>query len=279
MSQAGTSAGAGNMGRPRLHDARLRLRKALNWKRALPGFLIIGAQRSGTTSLHQYLAGHPDVAAPIRKEVHYFSTRYGAGPGWYRAHFPLASPGRHTFESTPYYLFHPLAPERAGGMLPEARLIAVLRNPIDRAYSHYLLNVAKGHESLTFEEAIQAEPDRLAAGRQSIDENNSAHQLFSYCARGRYADQVERWLSHFPAQQIHFALAEDLYTSPASVLVGVERFLGLSEWLPSEFENWSHRTAASSSQILPETRQMLAEHFEEPNRRIAALTGLSIDWN
>src|SRR5439155_3447898 len=140
--------------------------------RMLPDYLIIGAQRAGTTSLYLYLTQHPCVApVVIGKGVHYFDVDFAKGPGWYRGHFPVAARrylsrvGRDrpliTGEGSPYYLFHPLVPERVAALLPEARLIALLRDPVERAYSHYQHFVERGIETLTFEQALEAEPERL----------------------------------------------------------------------------------------------------------------------
>ena len=136
--------------------------------RPLPDFLVIGAARSGTTSLYRYLERHPAIAAASMKEIHYFSIDHWRGVEWYRAHFPTAMTRKivtwrgdarcQTGEATPYYLFHPLAPERIADALPDIRLVILLRNPIDRAFSHYLHEVALGIEELPFERAIDEEP-------------------------------------------------------------------------------------------------------------------------
>jgi hypothetical protein len=103
---------------------------------ALPDFLIIGGQRCGTTSLHHYLAAHPAVRPATGKELQFFSIHHGRGERWYRAHFPPPSPGTHSFEASPYYLFHPSVPARVAATLPAGRFIALLRDPVVRAYSH-----------------------------------------------------------------------------------------------------------------------------------------------
>jgi hypothetical protein len=133
--------------------------------RGLPSVLIIGAQRSGTTSLFNYLVQHPDVLAPLGKESHYFDLRYARGVWWYRGRFPYAHRlrrGALTLDASPYYLVHPLVPRRVAELLPGARLIALLRHPVDRAFSHYQHAVGDGRESLSFAEAIARERERLA---------------------------------------------------------------------------------------------------------------------
>ncbi|HEV2894458.1 MAG TPA: sulfotransferase, partial [Actinomycetota bacterium] len=147
--------------------------------RLLPDYLIIGAQRAGTTSLHRYLIQHPGVRTTLRtKGVHFFDTAYGRGMSWYASRFPTKLTAwyvarRHgvelrTGEASPYYLFHPHVPARVAEHLPQVRLIALLRDPVGRAYSHYQHEVARGFETLSFEEAIEAEPARLAGETQRM---------------------------------------------------------------------------------------------------------------
>src|SRR4051812_20031887 len=115
--------------------------------RGLPSVLIIGAQKSGTTSLSSYLVEHPDMLPSLRKEVHYFSFNYERGVNWYRAHFPYTHHlrrGALTLDATPYYLVHPLVAQRAAQLLPHAKLVVLLRNPVDRALSHYQHEVRGG---------------------------------------------------------------------------------------------------------------------------------------
>ncbi len=140
---------------------RVELEFRMRQPRALPGAVIIGAQKCGTSSLHNYLTQSPGVIAPLRKEVHYFDVNYGRGEGWYRGHFGRQGEPGLNLDSSPYYLFHPAVPARMHELLPDARLIVLLRNPARRAYSHYWHERDKGREKLSFEAAIDAEPARL----------------------------------------------------------------------------------------------------------------------
>src|SRR4051794_22945776 len=128
--------------------------------RPLPDFLILGAQKAGTTALYAYLRWHPEITGPSFKEVSFFDRHYANGERWYRAHMP-ARRRSLVGEASPSYLFHPLAPERVAGLLPEARLIALLRNPVARPSSNYQNEVALGGEPLSFEEAIGREDERM----------------------------------------------------------------------------------------------------------------------
>ena len=172
------------------------------WRR-LPDLLVIGGQRCGTSTLYRHLGRHPDVSPSLRKEVEYFSRRYDRGDRWYRAHFALdVQRDRLSFEATPDYLFHPLAAARAATVVPDARLVVMLRDPVARAWSHYHHMVGLGHEHLDFDAAVTAEPDRCADDLARLADNPLHDPVallrYSYVARGRYAEQLARWFEHFP---------------------------------------------------------------------------------
>jgi hypothetical protein len=243
---------------------------------ALPDVLIIGAQKAGTTSLFEYLAQHPSISVSLTKEVHFFDNAFGRGEAWYRRRFPPRQDSKLVVEASPYYLFHPLAPERAAGMLPSARLIALLREPVARAFSHYQHEVAQGRETLSFDEAVAAEPERLGDSEKHLARGEIArsfeHQNYSYLARGFYAAQIERWLEHFPASQMLVLKAEDLFASPQSAFERVCDFLGLPRF---QLRDASPRYQRSYAPLSDATRERLARLYEEPNRRLAELTGIS----
>ena len=241
-------------------------------RRQFPDFIIIGAQRGGTTSLYEYLTAHPDVGAAHRKEVHFFDRHYGRGVDWYRAHFPLEGEYPIVGEASPYYLFHPSVPERLREVVPEAKLIALLRNPVDRAYSQYHMKVSRGVESLSFDEAIEREPERLAA---CDDPTGAAWRHHSYLARGRYAEQLERWLRRFSRDKMLILKSEELYAEPQRVLGQVQHYLGLSPHTPAQF-TLHHK--ASYSAMDAATRRRLSEYFAPHNRALYALLGRDFGW-
>jgi hypothetical protein len=207
--------------------------------RPLPGLLIIGGQRCGTTSLYRYLADHPDVAPPRVKEPQWFAHRWSHGPDWYRANFPVRHGGRLTFEASPYYLFHPMAAERAHSVVPNAKIVALLRDPTERAWSHYRHSVQRGRESLPFEQALEAEDARLAGEEERLRDDPSYpapnHRFFSYFARGVYAPQLRRWMQWFPPEQIKVIRSEDLFVDPTTVFADILTFLGLPPHVPAQF--------------------------------------------
>jgi hypothetical protein len=265
--------------RHRVARARLRYRVPTGRFRARPDALVIGAQRSGTSSLYRYLGRHPGVAPSFRKEVEYFSRYYNRGIDWYRAHFELEAGRRHLrFEATPDYLFHPLAAARAAETLPEARLVVLLRDPVARAWSHYQHMVDLGFESLTFEAALDTEADRcdpdLAALAADPDHDAKSLLRYSYLARGRYAEQLERWLAVFPREQLLVIRSEDFFRDTKAAFGRIVDFLGLADWAPPTFTNESRLQGRPSATGLPPAAEArLREAFTEPNERLVDVLG------
>jgi hypothetical protein len=257
------------------------VRRATAFRRPLPDFLIIGAQKAGTTSLHEYLCEHPMVSSSTTKEVHYFDLAYHRGQPWYRAHFHASGPaGEITGESSPYYLFHPLVPERVAGDLPESRLIIILRNPVDRTYSHYNHERALGYETLEFEDAIEREGERLEGEEERIsaepDYCSFAHQHYSYVARSHYAKQLERWFQYFDRDRFLILSAEDLFARPHETVAASQRFLGLE---PASPRDVTARNARSYMSVADEARRRLSREFEPHNRRLYELVGRDFGWD
>jgi hypothetical protein len=264
-----------------LHAAQ---RAELQWRtkqpRALPDALIIGAMKCGTSSLHGYLEQHPDVIAPLRKEVHYFDNGYVRGEAWYRAHFGRVGEPGLNFESSPYYLCHPAVPARVAGLVPEARLIVLLRDPLKRAYSHYWHEQSKGREKLSFEDAIAAERDRIGDDEARLArgeiQRSEAHAHASYLLRGRYAEQLQRWFVHFARERFLILRFEDFARDPQSALDESLRFLGLPPMArPVELEV---RNARSYPPLAPATAERLRAYFEPHNRALEALLGREFGW-
>lgn len=259
--------------------------------RLLPDYLIIGAQRAGTTSLHRYLIQHPGVRTTLRsKGVHFFDTAYGRGMSWYASRFPTKLTAwyvarRHgvelrTGEASPYYLFHPHVPARVAEHLPQVKLIALLRDPVGRAYSHYQHEVARGFETLSFEEAIEAEPARLTgeAERMLAEPlyNSFAHQHHSYLARGRYLEQLERWRARFDDRQLLVLSSERFFAEPERTFRRVLDFLELPAFTPDAFEK---HNGYDYRKLGTDVHRRLADHFREPNQRLYASLGDDFGWS
>jgi hypothetical protein len=260
--------------------------------RPLPEFLIIGAQRCGTTSLYKYLAEHPQFqSATLRtKGVHFFDTRYEKGMAWYRAHYPTSMfrayfKARHgaglvTGEASPYYLFHPHVPYRIAKHVPEAKLIVMLRDPIERTYSQWQHELSRGFDdSQTFEEGLDREAERLAGELDRMnadpDYKSFSHQHHSYVARSKYADQLDVYRSLVPASQIHAIRAEDFFGDPGVEYAKVLEFLGLPSHDLGEYKkhNGYKRTPMAES-----TRQRLVDEFADSNRRLIETLGSQFTW-
>lgn len=253
--------------------------------RVLPDYLILGAQRAGTTSLYAYLTEHPRVASPLAKEIHFLDYNYARGEAWYRAHFPTRlEKWRGDFlatgEGSPYYLFYPHAAWRAKEIMPHAKLIVLLRNPVERAYSQYHHQVRLGLEDLSFEQAVQSEAERLIGEFENMildDQYYSFNfQNYSYLARGMYADQLERWFKHFPREQFLILQSENFYRHTAREFQRVLDFLHLPPWQPPHF--WTSNEGKYEP-MNPDTRAQLSEFFAPHNARLYELLKVEFDWN
>lgn len=246
-----------------------------SWRKK-PDFLIIGAQKAGTTSLFHYLAQHPDLAMPVDKEIHYYDINYQKGLNWYKRYFPLRSSAKYSGEATPYYLFHPFVPKRIAHDMPKVKLIVCLRDPTQRAFSHYQMMKRFGVEWLTFEEAIQHEPIRYRQGLRDLSleplKRSAFHQDFSYITRGKYARQIRRWFTYFPREQFLFLSSEELARHPVQVLTQVYIFLGIRVVLPADL---SHKNQGDASSMNPETLTRLRAYYRRDREATEQLTGLN----
>jgi hypothetical protein len=258
---------------------RIELRMRMRQDRSLPDAVIIGAQKCGTSSLHHYLTQHPGVISPLRKEVHYFDVNFKLGEAWYRAHFGRRGEPGLNFDASPYYLFHPLVAERMHELLPQAKLIVLLRDPVRRAYSQYWHERDKGRERLSFEDALKAEPERVDEAHRRLASGeigaSREHQIHSYVARGRYAEQLERWLKLYPREQLLVLRFEDLVKDPLAVLNQALAYLRLP---PMQEARLEARYTRSYPPMNPETGERLREYFAPENRRLEALLGRPMGW-
>lgn len=251
--------------------------------RSLPDFLIAGAMKAGTTSLFGYLDQHPHCSSPLKKEVNYFDTNFSRGQRWYRMHFPRRTAemsNQLCYEASPYYMCDPRVPVRIKQELPGVKIVFLLRNPVDRAYSHYQHNVRRRREQLSFEEAIAVEPDRLRGELERMKEDDhyesQAYRHYSYLTRGNYAEQLAVWQSHFSEDRLLVLQAEVLFRNPQQALARTLLFLGLEPWEPDTFGNLNpgRYRAGMGSQV----RTRLSAHFEQHNQRLFHLLGTTYDW-
>lgn len=271
----------------------LKFRAKRTFKRrtgALPDFIIIGAMKCGTTSLYNYLVQHPNVLRAAKKEVHFFDWQFEKGLPFYRSQFPtqpykflMKHLHKQAFicgEASPYYLFHPHVARRVSESIPQAKLIVILRNPIDRAHSHYWHWVRDKFERLSFEDAIKSEPDRLAGEREKMleDETYDSYNYgrFSYLARGRYIEQIKRWRTYFSAEQMLIMSSEDFYADPSKAMKRVGVFLELPQW---RLEDKKSHNAGKYAKMDPKIRQDLAEYFKPYNQQLYDYVGHDFGWD
>jgi hypothetical protein len=249
-------------------------------RRSLPKLIIPGAMKAGTTSLFAYLDGHPQLAPSREKEVHYFDMNFHRGPGWYARQFPRRQGGSAVvsplpFESSPYYLFEPRVPARIRAFVPDVKLVILLRDPVDRAFSHYHNNLRLGRETLSFEDAIDAEENRVDGEEERLLSDpqavSLAHKRYSYLRRGLYAEQLLRWQACFPEEQLLVVDAGRLFTDPRAVLAEVLAFIGVDPWEPP---NFTARNEGRHGEAMEAATRMRLEAFYEPHeRRLADLIG------
>ena len=262
-------------------------RQATRFQRPLPDFLIIGAAKSATTSLYEYLVSHPQVCPPVRKEVCYFAFYSDRSVGWYRACFPTrreraraaraAGAPTLTGEACAYYLFHPHAPARAAAVVPHAKLIVLLRDPVDRAISHYHFRVDRNHEDRSMEEAFADDIGHSDADFADADYDHAgsfAH-FRTYVRRGQYAEQLRRWRAAFPVEQMLVIETSQLTRTGGDGFDRVLEFLDLQPWRPPTFdEHLQARYAPAEAEI----REVLARHYAPHNAELREMLGVDWQW-
>ena len=262
-------------------------------QRPAPDFVIVGAQRCGTTSLFRALSEHPAMMQNVidAKGVHYFDTSYHQNTKWYFAHFPsqaerdshAAKVGQSAIagEASPYYLYHPAGAERMAQAIPNAKLVVLLRDPVKRAISHHLHMVWEGHEPIEdLDEALDLESARLQGvdeGRLIADRSfiSRPHQHFSYVARGHYAAQLERLYQHFDKDNVLVMATETLIRDSESSLSRIQSFIGLE---PDPAIVLEKRNASSRFEPRPETLERLRNEFAESNKRLSSIVDIDAPW-
>jgi hypothetical protein len=263
-------------------------------RRPLPDFLIIGTKRGGTTSLWRYLIQHPLVPrlfpAWNTKTSHYFEENWPKGEAWYRSHFPTARQRaalerRHggpcrVGESAPLYMFHPLVAGRVADLMPQARIIVLLRDPVERAFSHWKERRTEGREPLGFAEALAAEDERTAGERDRLiadpDAFSEPFDSWSYRARGRYLEHLEPWLDRFDSGQLLFLPSETLYRDPAGSYARVLDFIGLPAYELPAYDVFNDRPSKGMDDRV---RAELSAYYRPYNDALARRLGMTFDWS
>ncbi|PTX50128.1 sulfotransferase domain-containing protein [Melghirimyces profundicolus] len=235
--------------------------------KSLPDFLIIGVMKAGTTSFYSSLIKHPLISSAKKKEIHFFDWHYHKGMSWYRDHFVKKKEGTITGEASDY-MWPPHVLQRVYKHLPNVKLIVLLRNPVDRAYSHYqmLRNVTGG---MTFEKALEKE-------EKMVKEGKTKHIVYSYLDRGKYVEQLQRWLKVYPGNQILVIRSEDYFNNPSESLNQTLNFLGLPT---QDIELGYIPNKGIYTPMNPSTRKRLVNYFRPYNQRLYKLLGRNMDWD
>lgn len=265
--------------------------------RSLPNFIIIGVGRAGTTALYSYLIQHPSINSTITEaltsdiipsDIHFFEYMISNNLQWYKSNFPILSKklNKHnefniTGESSSTYIYHPDVPKRIFDLLPKIKLIVILRNPIDKAYSTYYQQYRYGECSFSFEDAIHAEFERIKLIKNSPDLSSQNPDFSNYVSQniirhGIYADYLKNWLNIFDKNQILILNANDLKKLTKKTLGIVFNFLGVGN---VDIENISHISARTYPPIEKSTRDKLIEFYKPHNARLNKLLNTNFEWD
>ena len=250
---------------------------------SLPDFLIIGGQKCGSTTLSALLNQHPNVEPSLVKEIHYFDMdrHYAKGPAWYKAFFPDTKKlhgNQITGEATPS-MHNPIVAERTAQLLPEAKLIAIVRDPVERAVSHYVHNAVRDRFPETLEEIIAKEK---ALGSPSLERLKSdkelaeKYHLYSILRRGTYIENFGEWLKYYDKSALHVVFLSDLSTNTAETMQGIFDFLDLPPYdvKPISAMNTRMGKSSTSERVLEELRTYYAPY----DARLAKFLGRPLSW-
>lgn len=236
--------------------------------------------------MYTSLINHPDVLKAAKKEVRFFDVNYERGEAWYRAHFPIRPRMGRTIrrrvisgEASPFYLFHPAVPRRAGRIVPRAKIIAILRNPVDRAISSYYEANSKGNEPLSLEGALLAEEERIRGERGRLLDDDSFWSTeyfnFTYKEKGKYINQLREWEGFYPRDQILVIQAERLFSDTPSALFEICDFLGIPPWALSSPGEMNARQYPPTPEHI---RNYLEDYFRPYNDQLFEYLGEEWDW-
>lgn len=256
--------------------------------RMTPSIVVVGAQRCGTTTLFRMLEAHPNLLRPTQdKGTGYFDDNFSRGPRWYRAHFPLRLTGRllggsdaQAFECSGYYLFHPLAAERLAAALPNAHVVVLVRDPVERAMSAHRHELARGFEELPLDEALSVEQQRIAGESDRLAHDpryrSYTHRHHAYLARGEYGSQIGRFVERMGPDRVHVVDADAFFADPAREFAELQRRLGVPVYLPERVERWNARPGGP--RLPAQRRESLLQHFESSDAELEAFLGRPPFW-
>ena len=256
-------------------------------KRSFPDFIIIGAQKSGTTSMYAYLEQHPDIIGSLNKEIHFFDggtnpnvDNFKKGINWYKAHFPLCEnvENKKIYEASPLYIFSPPVPKRIANYIPKVKVIALLRNPSDRAISHYFHNNKRERrEKLDIMGAFEAEEKRLEKVLLEKNYKSNIFRNFSYKRRGHYKEQLDRYFNYFSKDQIHVLNSEAFFSNPHDTLTEVFNFVGVNPNF--KVRNLKPKNIGRKKEsVSNEVYNYLSDYFNPHNEALYKLLNQDFNW-
>ncbi|MFY0673650.1 MAG: sulfotransferase domain-containing protein [Bacteroidia bacterium] len=248
--------------------------------RALPNFILIGAQKGGSSALYKFICEHPKVKRAFIKEPHYFSGRHKTDSlNWYRALFPLKQANTITGEASPSYITHPLSPLRIKDLLPQAKLILIVRNPVERALSNYFHSVKYNREDLSIEKAFARPIADFELEYNKMRDNDGYHSQFyyrhGYIHKGFYDFHLANWYMHFAKEQLLVVENNELLNEPEKVYNKVLDFLELEPFRPDAFNKVN---VGSTKKVDEGLKEELAQYFETSNQRFFEMIGKTYDW-
>ena len=256
--------------------------------RVLPNFFVIGGVRCGTTSIYHYLGQHNCIKQAAYDELGYFDDNFHLGLNWYRSLFPTKFMQKNieseykkflTYDVTPFYIYNPLVVDRIFKFSPNAKIIAVLRNPIDRAYSNYNQKMQdEGDTKTTFEEIVYSEIEKIE--NDENDEENHAFLVDEFyellLARGFYAKQLEFWFKKFPRKNVLLISSEELATNTDNTVSEIFEFLEVPNQKISDLTKQNER---KYPRMKDSTRNTLINFYKPYNEKLFGMLDSKFDWD
>jgi len=276
---------------PKINPFNNLFRMYSSYFRLSPDVMIVGFHKTATTSLHNYLIQHPNIIKPLRKEIGYFSVFFWRGEMWYRSHFPtkfmkyIKSRKNENFlvlDSDPICSYHPYSPQRIHDNLPKTKLIFILRNPIDRAWSDYNQDLNRGWiPKISFEEKMKEDDTNFINMINSYkSEKLLGDDLYDlprpYLSIGKYVVHIKKWLDYFPNEQILFLTTDEIKSDLNTSLKKIFKFLDIPE---KNISNTKKHNVRKYPKMNSDTRVKLIEYYKPYNSELEKLLNTNFDWN
>ena len=255
--------------------------------RVIPDFLVIGAKRCGTTSLYQHLPEHPCISKSPHDNMGFFNDNFHLGVNWYKSFFPTTFTRKKikskfgnflAFDVTTKYMEEESTANNVYQTKPNMKIIIILRNPVDRAYSQYHLSVRQTAERRSFEDVVEENMNRLNKeshehyGRKpkfSVEEDN-------HLKKGLYALQLRYWLKIFPRENILIVSTEEFESNQQIIYNKIFEFLNISKF---EVKNTKKMEKGNYPPMKSETRNLLLDYFRPHNHELFELINMEFDWD